>query len=85
MVELMSKFKEIVRRLSKRESIVPDIVPNIRFIKIYMTKSASKGIFWGLGSTIGVLNDLIENRCYYTKDKNMIIVTFLDPNYKNKM
>ncbi len=45
MVELLSKFEEIARRLSKRKSIVSEIIPNIRFIKIYMTKAASKGIF----------------------------------------
>ncbi len=32
MVELLSKFEEIARRLSKRESIVSEIIPNIRFI-----------------------------------------------------
>ncbi len=41
MVELLSKFEEIARRLSKSESIVSEIIPNIRFIKIYMTKAAS--------------------------------------------
>ncbi len=51
MVEHLSKFEEIARRLSKRESIVSEIIPSIRFIKIYMTKAASKGIFGGLGST----------------------------------
>ncbi len=42
MVELLSKCEEIVRILSKRESIVSEIFPIIRFIKIYMTKAASK-------------------------------------------
>ncbi len=57
LVELLSKFEKIAGRLSKRESI-----PNIR-LKIYMTKAASKGIFWGIGSTIAALNDSIETRC----------------------
>ncbi len=57
MVELLSKFEEIARRLSKRESIVSKMIPNIRFIKIYMTKAASKGTFGDLGSTIAALND----------------------------
>ncbi len=82
MVELLSKFEEIARRLSKRESIVSEIIQNVRFIKIYMTKTASKGIFGGLGSIIAALNDSIETRCSnYTKDKNMIIATFLDPRF----
>ncbi len=86
MVELLSKFDEIARRLSKRESIVSEIIPNIRFIKIYMTKAASTGTFEGLGSTIAALNDSIETRCSnYTNDKNMIIATFLDPRFKSKM
>ncbi len=82
----MSNFEEIARRLSKRESIVSDIIPNIRFIKIYMTKAASKGIFGDLGSTIAALNNSIETRCSnYINDKNVIIATFLDPRFKNKM
>ncbi len=32
MVERLSKFEEIARRFSKRESIVSEIIPNIRFI-----------------------------------------------------
>ncbi len=48
---------------SKRDIIVSKIIPNIRFIKIYMTKAASKGTFEGLGSTIAALNNYIETRC----------------------
>ncbi len=86
MVERLSIFEEIDRRLSKMESIVSEIIPNIRFIKIYMPKVASRGIFGGLGSTIVAINDSIETRySNYTKDKNMIIATFLDQRFKNKM
>ncbi len=86
MVELLSKFEEITKRLSNKESIISEIIPNIRFIKIYITKVASKGIFGGLGSTIAALKNSIETRCSnYTKDKNMILATFLDPRFKNKM
>ncbi len=60
MVELLSKFEEITRRHSKRESIVSENISNIRFIKIYKTKAASKGTFGGLGSTIAALNDYIN-------------------------
>ncbi len=51
----MRKFEEIAKRLSKRESIVSEFIPNIRFIN--MTKAASRGTFRGLGSTIASLND----------------------------
>ncbi len=54
-VELMSKFEEIAKRLSKRESIVSDIITNIRFIKIYMTKAALKGTLGGLKGPTKVL------------------------------
>ncbi len=39
MVELLSKFEEIVRRLSKRESIVSETIPNI--LSIYIRKPQS--------------------------------------------
>ncbi len=43
-----------------------------------MTKAASRGTFEGLGSTIIALNNSTETRCSnYTKDKNIIIATFL--------
>ncbi len=69
MVKILSKFEEITRRLRKRESIVSEIIPNIKFIKIYMTKAVSKGTFGGLGSTIAALNDSIETRFSLLKTK----------------
>ncbi len=86
MVELLSQFEKITKRLSNKESIVSEIIPNIRFIKMYITKVAAKGLFVGLGSTIIALKNSIETRCSnYTEDKNMILATFLDPRFKKKM
>jgi hypothetical protein len=80
---LLKVFHNTTIRLSERESLVSDILPQIQFLKLFIDRIMNDPKFSGFGSTISAMKETMERRFKrYTANFNTIIATFLDPRYK---
>lgn len=80
---LLKVFHKITVRLSERNCLVSEIIPQVKFLKHFINKASKDPRFTGLGSTMSALKESLETRFdRYTTDYNVIISTFLDPRFK---
>lgn len=80
---LLKIFHKITVRLSERSATVSEIIPQIKFLQVFVTKASTDNKFSGLGSTLFAINSSMKRRFErYLDDYNPIIATYLDPRYK---
>ena len=71
--------------MSTRDATASLIIPNIKVIRHFFESAESSGLFSGLGSTLSAWKSSVKLRLSsYINDKNLILATFLDPQFKDK-
>lgn len=76
-------FHKTTVSLSKRSSTASNIIPQIKFMMLFIGKVSTNAQFSGLSSMLTALKESANTRfSKYLSDSNMTLATFLDPRYK---
>ena len=85
-ISFLRKFHEVTESLSRRQSLISEIIPQITFLDAFITKVQKNSIAaHGIGTTLSKLQAAIIQRCgKYCDNREIILATFLDPRYKDR-
>lgn len=80
---LLKVFYKTTVRLSERNCLVSEIIPQTVFLNRFVSKASTDPRFSDLSTTLNALKVSLDSRFKrYLKDYNVLLSTFLDPRYK---
>ena len=84
---VLRKFHEVTFSLSRRQSLISEIIPQITFLEAFIAKVQKNPIAaHGIDTTLSKLQVAIIQRCgKYCDNRDIILATFLDPRYKDRL
>ena len=87
LLSALRKFHEVTVSLSRRQSLISEIIPQIAFLEAFIMKVQKNPIAaHGIGTTLSKLQAAIIQRCgKYCDNHDIILATFLDPRYKDRL
>ena len=87
LVSVLRKFHEVTVSLSRRQSLISEIIPQITFLEAFIAKVQKNPIAaHGIDTTLSKLQVAIIQRCgKYCDNRDITLATFLDPRYKDRL
>ncbi|KAL7634385.1 UNVERIFIED_CONTAM: hypothetical protein RMT77_014762 [Armadillidium vulgare] len=83
LTNLLKVFHNTTIRLSERFSTASQIIPQIKFLELFIEKACDSTRYSGLGSTLDALKNSMKERFEdYLADFSVILATYFDPRYK---
>ena len=86
LVSVLRKFHEVTVSLSRRQSLISEIIPQITFLEAFILKvQKNPTAAHVIGTNLFKLQASIIQRCgKYCDNRDIILATFLDPRYKDR-
>ncbi|XP_068250409.1 zinc finger BED domain-containing protein 4-like [Palaemon carinicauda] len=78
-------FYEITVRLSKRNATVAEIIPQIKFLDVFLAKAATNHRYSGIASIISAMKHSIKRFEQYIDNYIAVLATYLDPRFKHTL
>ena len=85
-VSILKVFHEITVRLSERNATVAEIIPQIKFLDVFLAKASTNHRYSAIASTISAMKHSIKKRFErYIDDYITVLATYLDPRFKHTL